>query len=240
MDLKSPTLPVHERFVTFQGEGVHAGRKAFFIRTMGCPVQCPWCDSAGTWHKDWVPPTINRMPLEQLVAEVVEANPAFVVLTGGEPMIHANLSTLARMIRREGYQVHVETCGAYLQDLSAFDWITVSPTRDKPPLAELLYACRELKLIIDSPEAFDFWNGTIDSIVGHPNVLTLKDAPVWLHPEWSRREDPAILNTITRAIIKHGEPYRAGWQMHKLYRADALDSRSAPLAPLGGNPALGA
>jgi len=28
-------LPIHEQFYSFQGEGLHAGRAAYFIRTFG-------------------------------------------------------------------------------------------------------------------------------------------------------------------------------------------------------------
>src|SRR5690606_10755697 len=54
-DAAAVRYPVHEQFHTWQGEGVHMGRSAYFIRTFGCPVKCPWCDSAGTWHPDHIP-----------------------------------------------------------------------------------------------------------------------------------------------------------------------------------------
>ena len=34
-------LPIYEQFFTWQGEGIHQGRSAYFIRTFGCPVHCP-------------------------------------------------------------------------------------------------------------------------------------------------------------------------------------------------------
>ena len=33
--------PVYERFHSWQGEGLHLGKSAFFIRLHGCPVHCP-------------------------------------------------------------------------------------------------------------------------------------------------------------------------------------------------------
>ncbi|UBV45533.1 hypothetical protein LAJ19_21345 (plasmid) [Deinococcus taeanensis] len=67
------------------------------------------------------------------------------------------------------------------------------------------------------------------------------NATVWLHPEWSkaRDRDSGVLNAITHAV-KTDPHLRAGYKMHKLYRADDLDARSDKrLVPLGGNPALG-
>ena len=45
----SPTLPVVETFHSLQGEGLHAGRSAFFIRLGGCSVGCSWCDTKHSW-----------------------------------------------------------------------------------------------------------------------------------------------------------------------------------------------
>ena len=39
------SLPVVETFHSLQGEGVHSGRSAFFIRLGGCRVGCHWCDT---------------------------------------------------------------------------------------------------------------------------------------------------------------------------------------------------
>ena len=33
-----------EHFYTIQGEGMHQGRAAYFIRLGGCDVGCVWCD----------------------------------------------------------------------------------------------------------------------------------------------------------------------------------------------------
>lgn len=37
-------FPVMEHFYTIQGEGVHAGKPAYFVRLAGCDVGCVWCD----------------------------------------------------------------------------------------------------------------------------------------------------------------------------------------------------
>jgi len=235
--MKLPTLPIHERFNAFQGEGVHMGRSAFFVRTFGCPVKCPWCDSAGTWHKDWVPDHINRMTTEAIVAEIVEADPSMVVITGGEPTVH-DLSDLARAIRNDtAATVHVETCGAFEYTRDTFDWVTLSPKWDRVPLAANIRSCSELKIIVDQEDSIDRWLSFLSLSIGS-DVLEL-EKPIWLHPEWSQRNNPLILNKIAEMVKTHGGPLRAGWQLHKLYKVDALDDRAAKQAPLGGNPALG-
>jgi 7-carboxy-7-deazaguanine synthase len=107
--------PVNETFLSWQGEGVHLGRKAFFIRLQGCPVKCTWCDSASTWHPQFVPKDLRRASAADLAAEAVAARPEFVVLTGGEPCIH-DLAPLVEALRSVGLPAHLETCLLYTSD----------------------------------------------------------------------------------------------------------------------------
>lgn len=210
-------LPIHELFHSFQGEGCHAGRAAFFIRTYGCPVHCPWCDSAGTWHPEHRPNSIRRTEVSSLVRQAVRSNAGFVVITGGEPTIH-NLHAITRALHSEGLKVHLETSGAFPIQ-GEFDWITLSPKRWKLPLPENIDRADELKIIVDRPEAVEEYSSHCPASVS---------TPIWLHPEWSQRTNPEVLNAITDWIKTHGDPFRAGWQLHKPYAADALDPRSLP------------
>ncbi len=220
-------LPIHEQFYTFQGEGVHAGRAAYFIRTFGCPVHCPWCDSAGTWHPDYIPEKINRLPEAALVEAVAKTKAEFVVITGGEPTIH-NLAPLVEALHAIDQKVHLETSGAF-PIKGDFDWITLSPKRWKLPLTENLERADEFKIIVDQANAIE----------EYAEVIGKSHRPIWLHPEWSKHTDAATLDSITNWVKAHGAPYRAGWQMHKHYAADLKDPRSAPAAPLGGDPEKG-
>ncbi|EIQ01477.1 organic radical activating enzyme [Opitutaceae bacterium TAV1] len=226
----STTLPVYETFFTWQGEGCHMGRAAFFIRTFGCPVKCAWCDSAGTWHPDWVPADVPRIAVDELAAHARATAAVFAVVTGGEPTIH-DLRPLTAALRAAGLPAHLETSGAY-PVRGDFAWITVSPKWARPPLPENLRRASELKLIVEDADSIRRWWDAIGdevSAVRH----------VWLHPEWSRREDPAVLGAISAWIKTHGDPFRAGWQLHRLYNVDALDTRARPAIPLGGDPARG-
>ena len=42
-------IPIKEFFLSVQGEGLHAGKSAFFIRTQGCDIGCHWCDEPKSW-----------------------------------------------------------------------------------------------------------------------------------------------------------------------------------------------
>jgi 7-carboxy-7-deazaguanine synthase len=229
------TYPVHEMFSTFQGEGVHMGKPAFFVRLYGCPVHCPWCDSAGTWHPNHKPPAgVRRMTARQIWDEAEKTRAQMLVVTGGEPAIHDLKELTSGSVFMP---THLETSGAF-EIKGLFDWVTVSPKRWKLPIAQTVKRANEFKFIIETPEDIPFYTQTILELGHIPNNFG-RDVPIWLHPEWSQHENPEVLRAISNAVKESLYPYRAGWQLHKLYRVDALDSRSAPLVPLGGNPDKG-
>ena len=215
-------LPVYERFHSWQGEGVHLGKSAFFIRLHGCPVHCPWCDSAGTWHPDHLPEKIDRIEPDELADEAFSSGCEIVVITGGEPAIH-NLHDLAYQLRNRNLPVHLETCGAYAIH-GEMDWITLSPKWNAMPLEECLDQADEFKLIIEETDSIEKWT---EALPLHSHGI-----PVWLHPEWSKAKDPEILHSINDWVKERGAPFRAGFQLHKLYQVDEADERSRPGASL--------
>ncbi|GGJ33065.1 7-carboxy-7-deazaguanine synthase QueE [Deinococcus roseus] len=226
--------PVYERFYTWQGEGVHLGRAAYFIRLYGCPQKCFWCDSAGTWHPEFRPPQVGLYSAQELAEFVRQESPegAIVVLTGGEPILF-DLKELTDALHVLGRKVHLETSGiAPLR--GDLDWVTLSPKPfGMPPLREIVELTDEVKIIVHDPSDLD---AGLQVLSGLP-----EEAMIWLHPEWSRarEKDMTVLNLITHAV-KQNPRLRAGYQMHKAYRADDLDPHSDKRQiPLGGNPELG-
>lgn len=224
---------INERFMSWQGEGVHSGRAAYFVRLHGCDQQCHFCDSAGTWHRNWIPDHVERLTATGLAAALPVFKPfAFTVLTGGEPALY-DLAPLVDAIRETTNRpVHLETAGH--KPITAFpNWITLSPKPfAAPPLADNVFRANEFKLIIENEESLE---RGLESIVGRSSV-----APIWLHPEWSKRNDQRIMDLITNTVVERGEPFRAGFQTHKLFRADLTDPMADHrLIPLGGRLANG-
>lgn len=212
------------------------GKPAFFIRLYGCPLKCGFCDSAGTWHPDYhVPEDIGHLPVDFLVREVLNAAARMVIITGGEPAIH-DLTELVFALNKRNIQVHIETSGAF-PIKGKVDWITCSPKKAKPPLPEVVRIADEFKFIIEEPGDIPFYYGTLLN-AGATEKHLQEDIPIWLHPEWSQRENPKVLQAICSAV-KELKGFRAGWQVHKLYKVDNLDPRARPPVPLGGNPEKG-
>lgn len=213
--------PIYEHFKAFQGEGCHMGKAAYFIRLYGCPLQCKWCDSAGTWHKDWAPNHIEKMD-EAEIFRLVNNDNGFMVLTGGEPGIF-NLYPLTSYIKSHScIPIHLETSGAF-PIKGDIDWITVSPKWSKLPLIENLKKANEIKIVVENSDSIKKWI----EIIGETN------ATIWLHPEWSQRNNSEVLDSISQYVKCHGRNFRAGYQLHKLYMVDSLDKNSKPTTPLG-------
>jgi 7-carboxy-7-deazaguanine synthase len=116
------TLPVNDYFYSLQGEGKLAGTPSFFVRLMGCPLHCPWCDTKQAWTQ------LSKIHTVDEVASVVrqEAKSGFVVLTGGEPLIHPALTVLTKKLQEEGYHLTIETSGIVFLEV-ACDLLSVSP-----------------------------------------------------------------------------------------------------------------
>ena len=123
--------PVMEHFYTLQGEGYHQGRAAYFIRLAGCDVGCVWCDVKDSWEADKHP----VLSVAELLELVRASKTKIVVITGGEPLMH-DLDGLTSALHENGYQVHIETSGAW--PLSGdLDWICLSPKKFKAPPSKL-------------------------------------------------------------------------------------------------------
>ena len=196
----SQQLPVVETFHSLQGEGLHAGRSAFFIRLAGCNVGCSWCDTKHSWPQNSHPlQSVESLAAEAAAAE--QAGAAFVVITGGEPL-HHNLDELTAAIRKaSSLPVHIETSG--VDPLSGSpDWITLSPKRHSPPRRDVLSACQELKVVVHEPD---------DLLFAEIAASQAPQATWLLQPGWQSQEGQTLSINYTQ---RHAR-WRLSLQSHK-------------------------
>ena len=99
-------LRVSEIFYSLQGETSRAGLPTVFIRLTGCPLRCVYCDTAYAFTGG------KSMSLEDILRQVAEYSPAYVTVTGGEPLAQKNCLALLAALCDAGYQVSLETGGA--------------------------------------------------------------------------------------------------------------------------------
>lgn len=194
------TYPVVETFHSLQGEGAWTGTSAFFIRLGGCDVGCPWCDQKESWPAKRYP---QQSPLT-LARQAKVANPAIVVITGGEPLMH-DLAPLTRHLRELGLRVHLETSGAH-PFCGEFDWVTFSPKTFKLPHESIYFQVDEIKVVIANSADLQWAEQEANKIP--------KKALKYLQPEW---HSPASQRLIVDYILQHPE-WRISLQNHKFLR----------------------
>jgi len=142
-----------EIFSSLQGEGRNTGRPCVFVRLAGCNLKCPWCDTA-------IEPRFEMTP-EEIVAEVKTYREKSVILTGGEPTIHAGIAELVKRLKAEGYWVAIETNGttdhAAAPWLAELDYVACSPKAEFPETLKLERA-DEVR-VVASEEHLEFCRG---------------------------------------------------------------------------------
>jgi 7-carboxy-7-deazaguanine synthase len=191
------SYPVVEAFHSVQGEGAYTGVNAFFIRLAGCDVGCWFCDTKESWEAYRHP----LHPVEDLVAEVTAANPAIVVVTGGEPLMH-DLYPLTQALQKAGLRVHLETSGAHPMS-GEFNWVTLSPKKFKPPHPSVYSQVSELKVVVVNQSDLRWAEEHAARIP--PTALK------YLQPEWATERSRAL---VFEYVLTHPE-WRVSLQTHK-------------------------
>jgi 7-carboxy-7-deazaguanine synthase len=128
---------VKEIFLTLQGEGMQAGRRAVFLRLAGCNLwsglerdraeaQCRFCDTDFVGMDGENGGRYEAAALADKVLQLwAQGERPLVVITGGEPMLQLDGALIAALHDR-GFEIAVETNGT-LPAPPGIDWICVSP-----------------------------------------------------------------------------------------------------------------
>ena len=186
-----------EHFYTIQGEGVHQGKAAYFIRLAGCDVGCVWCDVKESWTQGY-----PIMSAEALLLEVQKHEGRMVVITGGEPLMH-DLNPLTQTLQAAGINTHIETSGAHPVS-GHWDWFCLSPKKFVLPLEESYAEADELKVIVYNKSDLK-WATDEAAKVGDDCILLLQ-------PEWSREKEMLPLMVD---FVKANPQWRISLQTHK-------------------------
>ena len=98
-------LVVHEMYVSVQGESTHTGRPCAFVRLTACDLRCSWCDTPYAFTGG------KKMSVDEVAAEVEKLRCPLVEITGGEPLLQADVIPLMEKLLAAGHEVLVETGG---------------------------------------------------------------------------------------------------------------------------------
>ncbi len=162
---------VKELFLTLQGEGVHAGRRAVFVRFAGCNLWsgreedrataiCSFCDTdfVGV-DGDGGGRFADATALAAAVAKAWGTGGAlrYMVLTGGEPMLQID-DALVDALHAHGFEIGVESNGTIAAH-PGIDWLCISPKEGSEVVQR---SGDELKLVWPQPgtdvEAIERWS----------------------------------------------------------------------------------
>ncbi|HEV7233333.1 MAG TPA: 7-carboxy-7-deazaguanine synthase [Sphingorhabdus sp.] len=195
---------VKEIFLTLQGEGVHAGRRAVFLRFAGCNLWtgreedranavCKFCDTdfVGMDGENG-----GRYKADALAAKVATlwgqgTADRYVVMTGGEPMLQVD-DAIVDALHAQAFIIAIESNGT-LPVHPGIDWLCISPKAGSETVQR---EGDELKLVWPQPgsdtaamETWDFANFLIQPMdSGDPdsNAANVEAATrfVMAHPKW--------------------------------------------------------
>ncbi len=98
-------MKLYEIYTSIQGETQHAGRPCTLVRFAACDLRCTYCDTAYAFTGG------QDVTRESIVADVVARKTRLVLLTGGEPLLQAELPQLASELMERGFEVMLETGG---------------------------------------------------------------------------------------------------------------------------------
>ena len=165
-------MRIIELFVSKQGEGLWTGVESTFVRVGGCNLHCSFCDTEYASHPSEGEEG-EELSVEEIVSRVMLFGTRHVILTGGEPMLYAELIPLTNALFERNRRITIETAGTL--DLPVVcDLMSISPklsnstpheideailrrhetNRKRPEIVERLIARYQyqLKFVADEPE----------------------------------------------------------------------------------------
>ncbi|MBS0208587.1 MAG: 7-carboxy-7-deazaguanine synthase QueE [Planctomycetes bacterium] len=200
-------MKIAEHYLSIQGEGALTGVESVFVRTSGCNLRCWFCDTPFTsWH-----PEGDDLAIDEILARIERHDCPHVVITGGEPMLHAELVPLTERLHALGKHITIETAGTLYLPVRC-DLMSISPklsnsapprsedprwharherTRNAPDVIAHLVAeyDYQVKFVVDTPADCDEVEGYL------AKMRCIERDRVWLMPQGIQPE----------ALVKQGE-----------------------------------
>lgn len=120
-------MQVLEIYQSRQGEGIWTGQPSVFVRFLGCPLRCRFCDTSYA-RSDGGEDDGGGADLtpDEIAGRVLLLDLPHVVLTGGEPMISPEIVALTQLLKEFDYQITIETAGIIFQPVVC-DLMSISP-----------------------------------------------------------------------------------------------------------------
>jgi 7-carboxy-7-deazaguanine synthase len=201
-------LKINEIFYSIQGESTYAGRPCVFVRLTYCNLRCTYCDTEYAFYRG-----LERS-IDEILEEVSTYRCRLVEVTGGEPLIQRETTQLLERLLEEGYEVLLETSGAWpVEDVP--DGVRIVMDL-KTPGSGMVASNRwqnlqhldsddEIKFVLCDRADYEWARGVIGEhdLTVHHSVL--------LSPSYDEL-DPRLLSEW---VLADGLPVRVQLQIHK-------------------------
>ncbi|KAA1190107.1 7-carboxy-7-deazaguanine synthase QueE [Pseudohalioglobus sediminis] len=203
-------LRITEIFYSLQGETRTMGLPTVFVRLTGCPLRCTYCDTEYAFTGG------ELMAIQDILARVAEYQPAYVTVTGGEPLAQPNCLPLLTQLCDAGYEVSLETGGA--MSLEGVDSRVVSVLDLKTPASgemqrndydnvPRLRSQDQVKFVICDREDYEWARFKLDELKLADRVADVLFSPS--HADLSGRQ-------LAEWILQDRLPVRMQLQLHKI------------------------
>lgn len=202
-------LTVSEIYLSLQGESTFTGRPCVFVRLAACNLRCTWCDTPYAFTGG------IKMGVDDVVAEVQKLECPLVELTGGEPLLQPEATTLMARLVSAGMEVLLETGGHMPIDDVPEPVVAIVDVKCPGsgeagkmhwPNLEQLSAHDEVKFVIKDRVDFDYACDVVARYQLAQRVAALLFSPVF------GVLDPA---TLSQWILDARVPVRLQLQTHK-------------------------
>ncbi|MGC8912497.1 MAG: 7-carboxy-7-deazaguanine synthase QueE [Thermoplasmata archaeon] len=169
-------MRINEIFFSIQGEGINIGIPMVFVRVTGCNLRCRWCDTTYAFDEG------TEMRIEEIVNKVEEFGVNRVCITGGEPLLHKDITKLITRFIDAGYFVQVQTNGSKtIQEMPCEENLCISMDIKCPSSGmqdkmnfdniELLSPFDELKFVIADENDYNYALQVLEKYQPKTNIV---------------------------------------------------------------------
>ncbi len=200
---------ISEIFYSIQGESSRVGLPTVFVRLTGCPLRCTYCDTEYAFKGG------TKYRIADLLKEVASYKAKYVTVTGGEPLAQKSCIDLIQALCDEGYEVSVETSGAFdikpIDDRAMVVMDLKTPSSDEMAKNKLdniehLRTKDEVKFVMMDRDDY-LWSKELIEQYQLASRVQILMSPVW---------DTLPLAQLSEWVIEDNLPVRFQVQLHKV------------------------
>ena len=209
-------MRIAEIFRSLQGEGRLTGVDSVFVRASGCNLRCGFCDTPyASWSPEGedlsVDEILDRVQTvsQQSTAYTLQptASTKHIVLTGGEPMLFAELIPLSTALRNAGWHITIETSGTLYLPV-ACDLMSISPKlSNSTPGATAGLSSSAVHMQNNPPGAIVGLTSSAVHMQNNPSGATAglsssavhpqaENDPRWTHRHEANRNQPQVIDRL--------------------------------------------